>query len=1101
MKYFITRAMLLLMFAICSFEKINAQSGTITGTGTITYLENGATKVDGDKLFTSYVAMDRKDALKMVTLDALSLFSISADLTGGIKAQVGADGFVQLIVYAYSENTRDRKGNIIYSMTLTKSSSTYGGVPKQVPCFGRYASSDDIVALLQGADTYFIDPSKVSKRINTNLFKTSLVYYFDKVPPDFPNDYYSAVKGNNYSPEQPIIVEVAVKNSTVDPNGIKIPGLFEEFDLANYFDPNRDLTVSFFLNGKLVQTNKSGNVNPTIIGATMGDSISYEVTYNGTKPPRVEGIPSVWIARFAGDLMYYCSPNTNPGEFNPWIGYDSRVHNMQLRRYDGDPNFTLKVADWERSGNVWSWGTVAQRRMDARKDKYQAAYTWIKYKTLKSGAKQRNNQREGLNIQFLDYWQNGLNSNYNQYRGVTKYIMGFDDDELFYLNSQHYDAKLFPPGPGGGIAKLDSIPSRGMPEGYEQIYDIRTGYPTQGFPLNIIVSAYKMNREINLNRNTSYHTNYDGYEIQDNGTSEKYPLGDGTGNVAQPGVIKFHAGNKVVEFRLTVVAPLTTDKGMYGSLIGNMWPGYYEKENKYTLIGLKGKSIEELNKYSMTYEGTDALGNISRQIVNLKELSQQEKLNISNNGEWTASFDNTNPTYACVSAFYQRTPTSSKVIIAGKELKSIFLLFFGESNLEGKGLGAKIWLNDFRSKKYGDFTVPRKFGNETKYMTPFVRTYTFHTNTTTTFEAWDGDPHLFYDPGVEWFLSSRTLAERIPDSYLDGTAPGVTTPYLKYYINGVEQKSGRSGKKFTYTWKTPGEYVLRVEYRSAGNLTAYQHKIVIIDYPPLQKLDVMAKIVPLKLTANEATWFNIKNPDDYRIFEVQDVYSDYEYKSGPRACVPYINRWADHNDYASRYAWTVKNAPEQTGYLINYSDLDWFWKYWALHYSSNWRDNLPNGLPPYVPNDLVTRIIGSELDKFATPISRLFDRVQYAKWQYTVPLVSYTDFQGNRMRTNPSCIYDINYMWNNAVGAFSGQPVLPPSSSYIQAPDITDDQKDRQDLYCDLKSGRKILVYVKGQEFTVGVTNAYLARNMITGETIKTDTFISDYHYKYESDK
>ena len=1062
-----------------------SQSGTITGSGSVTYNSDGSVKISGSKTFTSHVVGTNESVDNMLQLDVIHLYSASADLTGGIKAQMDQNGSVVLSLYSYSSTSSTKKGSLLYRVkSQTTSTTSFVGNPEQVTApFGTGTINSNLIkSLVEGCNAWIVNKSRVPEDINL-FYATMACINNGHVQPTLETSLNNKLKGNNFKLTQPVIMEVSVQNATIMNNGLKCPGLVQKFNLADYFDSSRSLSVQVKVNGVLQQTYKAGNVNPNPINLKMGDDVSYEVTYRGSDSPVIEGVPGVWIARFAGDLMYYCTPSIQPNEFNPWIGYDSRVHNMQLRNYKGTPNFQLKVPDWSKNGNVWSWSWTAQRRMDANKVKYSPSHVWIKYKTLKGGAKQRNNQREGLNIQFLEYWQEGAeNSDFRDYQGSAKYVMGFDDDELFYLNSQYHDAIHHPPLTGGGIAKLDSIPSRGMPEGYDQIYDESTGYPAQGFPLNMVISAYKKNREWKLNNNESYSKNYDGYEIQDLGTDDDHPDGNGTGNNKAPGIIFVKAGGQVVTIKMNVTSPLNQDKGFYGMLEGNRWPAYFEKNVPYTLSGLQNLSVTELDKISLSYQGSDALGNLVSQVKNIKDLSSSEKSDITSTGKWTATFDNITPTYCCITAYYQRTSSSNKVIIAGKELKPLFMLFLGEKNLEGKGLGAKIWLNDFRDTRTDEYNILRKFGNKNKYMKPDVRTYTFPVGTTTTFTAWDGDPHLTYDPGIEWFLSSRTLAKRIPDNVLDGTAPGVVSPYMKYYINGSEQTAGRQGKDFTYTWNTPGTYTLRVVYRIDGGLTAYQHKIKIVNYPSTPK--TLGKIVARDLTSKEAQWLNLTSASNYRIFEVQDVYSQYMYKDGPRANSPYVNRWADYNDYASKYEWNRSAPAFVDGFINSYNNLDWFWSYWALHYSSNWRDNLPNGLPPYVGNNQVTRVFGTELDRFATPIANLFKNVTQAKWQYTVPLVSFCDFQGDRMRTNPSCLYDLKYMFNNNDGAFTGNVVLPDDPSKIQAPDITDDQKDKMEFYYDLKSGKKTVLDISGQNsIYVSVRNIYGSKDIFIAQT------------------
>ncbi len=159
-------------------------------------------------------------------------------------------------------------------------------------------------------------------------------------------------------------------------------------------------------------------------------------------------------------------------------------------------------------------------------------------------------------------------------------------------------------------------------------------------------------------------------------------------------------------------------------------------------------------------------------------------------------------------------------------------------------------------------------------------------------------------------------------------------------------------------------------------------------------------------------------------------------------------------------------------FVNHYDFTTWFWDNWALHYSSNWRDKNPDGLPNYVPNNAVTRVNDLELDIFSDYIkAHLFTPTPVANWQSVVPLVSYTDYQGNRLRTNPSCIYDIHAVWDNQTGAFSGKPKIPSDPAAIQAPDISDDDKDRQELYHDLKSNRKFLLTKATQTSYLAVYN------------------------------
>ena len=61
------------------------------------------------------------------------------------------------------------------------------------------------------------------------------------------------------------------------------------------------------------------------------------------------------------------------------------------------------------------------------------------------------------------------------------------------------------------------------------------------------------------------------------------------------------------------------------------------------------------------------------------------------------------------------------------------------------------------------------------------------------------------------------------------------------------------------------------------------------------------------------------------------------------------------------------------------------------------------------------------------------------------------------MRTNPSSVYDLDAVFDPDTGAFSGNPALPPGAESIQAPNISDDDKDKLELYYKLRNKQMIL--------------------------------------------
>jgi hypothetical protein len=1045
-------------------------------------------------------------AQDMVKINVVSLFNPNTTFDKYILARTplpGKRGTVTVNVYAYDQSNPAVRGSLIFSLSGSTISNGFEkiGTPRLVKSAFLKGDvlSDNIKALAQDAFPQLGNPGVCNVSTpDINSFNMALVSTgTKKVDLEYTaNTIYQCGRGKNYENEQPVIVEVIAYN--IEIGTIQIPGLAGAFNLNDYFNPEAKFELHIAVNGveKTVQQwRKQGNEVPTI-DLKMGDDVAFKVvdntssTVSSSYRPKVTGIPAVWVAPFAGDLMFYCSPSVTPGEFNPWIGMDTRVHTLMLRKYP--PDFQVNVPDWDKvssSPRAFLWNWTAQRHMDASKDKYTAAYTWIKYKVLKDKSLQRNNQKEGLNLTFLSFWNNWLTSNYKNYDGHIQYMMGFDEDELMYLNDQDRFAEgnSNPWGPGGGILKLERLPWQKMPEGYDQLYNPVTGNPAEGFPLNILIDAYRNNREAVVNNNPNYNSQYAGYEIQDIGTDEEHPDGTGTGNDAAPGLVTIHSlCCRFLKVKFNVSSPLTSDNGFYGSLLGTTWPSFSEGNVPYTLTGLKGLPLSELDKYSMSYSIMDRVGNVSEQTVYLKNVPDEQKRKIILTGEWTSLWNLDRPSYSWMTAYYQRTPSSAKVIIAGKELKQIFLLMYNEKGAEpdqvnlkqAGGGGYKVWLNDFRQEPEGVYDTPWKFGNKTLYTYPYYREYVIHPGNTLRYEVLDGDPYTFMNPYTEYYLGSRSMAKRVPYDSLDGRVNGkqVADPFLKAYVKRsnsstwVPIPAGFDSLYFTFQPVSLGSYDLKVMYRNTSEMT---HHIRVLNYSGSH----VGRTAMRELTDKERQFLGITT-GLFWVFTTDNLYSQYTYVDGPRTNDP-PNRWAEYNDYEGLYNFYIYNpdnnmqvlmhqAPVIKDWISNYDKnkrLKWFWPDWANHYSSNWATVNPNtglqGLPKYVQSKFVTRIYlpGGEIDPWNSYMQQHFftNRKDFS-WQYVVPLISYTDYQGYRMRTNPSCIYQISQVFDNRIGAFSGNPDNPVDVNSIQAPDISDDFKDQQDLYYGLISGQIMIL-------------------------------------------
>lgn len=869
-----------------------------------------------------------------------------------------------------------------------------------------------------------------------------------------------------------------------------------------------------------------------VLELKIGKKLQFKVSSEQAHRPYISGLPMVWEAAFAGDIMFHCDPNFAPLSITPFIGLDSRVHTLMLRPFP--ENFKLFEDDWLATGDnnrhVYDWTYTIQREMNPNL-RYSANnyYDWPKkHKSKSTGAyiSQRQNQKEGLNMKFLYHWNDWERSKfYGNYDGQAKYMMGFDDDELAYFNHPFIETNDKHPiqNNAGGVAKLEKLQWKEVLEG-EALRDPYSYYPTQGHPLNIMVNAFRRHQ---ATKSSLLTVPYHGYEIQDVGTSELHPSGTGQ-SLPHPGIVTVTYGNAQIRFKLRVPKPYEGYEGFYSSLIGPENPSIAEQEVAYYLKGLEDESIFEQEKYKITYKWMNRLGQIKEKSYTMLDR--------------TSSFNLERPAYSWVTATYKPNSESDPIIIAGKELKQRFIIFCGVKTLngqkfpEGKGHGAYIWLEDFRrSKDVGrGYVEKREFGNDlVKYSQRHFKTYNFKVGDEVTFTTYDGDPHVFDNDDEEWYLSNKAIAKRIKgDSLYNAVNPEKS--FLKYYIgpfsNGldglVEVRNLREGKDMTYTFNTPGEYQMRVAYRGTSDLFIkinVENKNPVAGYndkfPEIG--ESQAKIIERDLLGDEERWLGVKS-GDYKVYEVEDIDTEFAFKKGYRSYVgkpegnKLANRWEKNNDFAEIFSWKLVDTTSQSStstvqsifvknliinrainkqvkdFLSTYeSDINdrsktWLWKDWANHYSSVWKGKLKignlDGLPPYTPNSTVRRLYSlPDLDTaYKSYIdTEIFAEGKYenqkkAPWQFVIPLVSTTEYHGIRQRTNPSCIYNLNKVFDVNTGAFSGSPFNPDrlKPEDIQAPDVSDEIKNKQEFYFKLKN-KKLIVSRQLLGKTVRVYNSF----------------------------
>lgn len=916
------------------------------------------------------------------------------------------------------------RDKVIFKKTLALTSTQFEGVTDSIPWRGIKLLSNQTKLLASDLKYTTADPDKCTAITDPTLFKASMVSSYGNY--SFQNPYSDCLKENNFNQIQKVKVKITAQKAKV--KRIRFPGQMQEVVLASA-NPAKQFSVTVFINGV-----EKGTVNTSsipVFNAKVGDDIKF--VFNNSFPsfkrkPVFEGIPATWIAQFAGETKYYCTSSIQPNERKPWIGFDSQVHGSLLRRYP--KGYKERFPDFEKDGqgNILSWTFTLQREMDANKAIYTPAYKWPKEKTVP--VKQRNNQKEGLNMELLQAYNDPT---FQSYKGQD-FILGSDPDEIFYLAGQDYNT-------------FENPPLQGLLRKTDEVWK-KVPYGESDDPINDIVSAYMKNRDA-YNKKINYSSEkYNSYEMQDVGTSPSNPDGTGNGNNKAPGLCKITLGNITVQFKLNVANCLSNQKGFYANIEGTRWPGWDETPT-YKFWGFRNMSNEELSNFFIVCTSENSIANVRKQIVYLKDLGKSKLESISQSGFIEHAFEMGGNGYNNLTVYrYNGTKTDS-TIIGGKELLTIVLRFVTVPNgntgmqLGEVADGSHIYLEEYRNDRSGNPNYIQRYG---RYMQKYTREYTIPKDSTLTFYTLDSDPFTFYNTSTEWYLSSRYQAKRLPLTGAESQQSNV-----KYYLDplnpdgSVKQLTTEpvgSGSKFTYTYGAVGDYQLRVTYRES-KLDLF-HKIKVVSY----HLNKKGNIATRELTARERELLNF-NDQNYKMAEVKDILCNYKYVNGYRTQDP-INRFGRYNDYFDSYIWnnnsggTIYNPDAIVNTISNYSEHGWAPFNWVRHFSEK---PYPNTIDPslFRNKEDLTDYLGGLYDKVPEP------------WQARLPWAPYTVVEGQRFRTNIKVIYNMNKLFHNQSGAFSGNP-RAISTEEVYNKFISDDEEDLKELINDLKYGRKIII-------------------------------------------
>ncbi|MEO9965159.1 MAG: T9SS type A sorting domain-containing protein [Reichenbachiella sp.] len=512
----------------------------------------------------------------------------------------------------------------------------------------------------------------------------------------------------------PLIIKLSVHNpdgGEINISKISIPGV-GTFEPRAIFQPEDIVVKVEDANGQVTKTYlEKGVDNDEIISTVMGDQVTFHVP--GIQSPiDIEGVPSIWLSGFAAKRRFICEADTRPGEYTPYIPWESHTHYKAINQYpDG---FMIKRPDWEVKGAVNEWSWIAQRRTDPNKNMYQSqvefprtkGYNWDESKT------QRENQTDGWFAEWLHYWnnnvENGSNTSYSTFNESPAYSLGMDGDEYLYptkkIDTNNNLLKIPEYSSNGKYNWLHMWDEEKLGTGsgndlYSYTYDDR-GFPSGGFLLNDYITAYRKFKETE-NGNANHNTYFSGYEIEDHRMFRRdSPMGSAIvrsnnkpgvcarncyfnphmrpsenkfENNQHPGKVKITSadGAKTL-FHLKVKSPQATDHGFHGSIKGTQWPmtdAYTDELFTYNLVGLPtDMSKKESDRYSLEYEYY-ASGKGTTLTESNKNTSQP--VYDKDKGTLSRDFAFTNG-WGAIVAYYDTG--HGKVIIAGRDIQAAGLV-------------------------------------------------------------------------------------------------------------------------------------------------------------------------------------------------------------------------------------------------------------------------------------------------------------------------------------------------------------------------------------------------------------------------------------------
>ena len=862
----------------------------------------------------------------------------------------------------------------------------------------------------------------------------------------------------------------------------------------------------------------------TPLNLQMGDSVVFNSLNRNLL---IGGMADIWVAHSAGEVKFYADPSIKMGGFKPFLGYDAQVHGVKLRKYptelDGKRRYprmirkpgqdyysTYWIAQRQQSHTAGPYNPYTISNGNVRFSKGKTASDFGK--TFKIGDKlnlpvQRNNQREGYNVELFNEFYPVTDMNKNngvvfdaakEYKGKNL-VYGLDSDEIFYVNHPFAAAPSL--NTGQYLLKQDVETWKILMENENEdaiammvsLYQANRMHKVQKYQREFYFKKYSnvfhyKGKEILDKNQYTYDANvqekkaYFNYKrpIIRNQTSEGIP---------EKGAFLW-IEKKSFKIPINVTVPGTKDdsssitpfRGFYGSIIGDEYPSVKQTNVVYSIPPYY---LKALGLYTLRYTYENELGLI-KSIENEFDKNAQVTFDIG--------FEKYAKGYHDIQLVYRRTKRKNSngsyidtgVIVAGKELHSIALRFvsapgsqgsefsedptiFTKNGLldlkEGRGSGNAWYLGDIiKTEDYFLSSGDRDYSVN--------RTYTFKQGDQIVFTAMDADPHMFIHYEPEWYVSERAMSKRLTDKDLDSRILWYLSTTRHQQDTDVSSQLIGEGRHLSYEFtEEPGVYYLSAVYNGVSEIN---HKIVI---QPTTLTDMVGTVGFYPLQDYHRVWLQefledseiiVPAIDNLQIAKVENIHSAYTYVDGVRA--PFnnheskSNRFASQNDYYATYEvdCSLDVCIDADSFTISNENLaNWFPNNWIRHYSDS-----------PLPSDINASLV-KPFDSFH---KNNLSGTKFEPWQWRFPWISYTSTEGYRTRWNIKTLYDMDKLFDNENGAFSGKAFdLLKAETYhrydsaVYGPDrdgtgiisdFTEKERLKYNFYLDLKYNRKVILNV-----------------------------------------